>query len=214
MGNGMADEALRLEGIYLAFDNGSTLFEDFNLKVLRGEHVVINGPSGSGKTTLLKLCLGFIMPDEGQIFIDGIPLNEKTVWTLRLKIGYCPQEPVLGDGTVEDFLKRPFSYKANEKIIYSKEEAIGLLSLLGLEQNVLKRHVSALSGGEKQRICIVSALLLRRDIYFFDEPTSALDLESKKKLLKLFSRLSEKTIVYVSHDPDMLNSAQRVISLP
>jgi len=81
----------------------------------KGEHLVLTGKSGVGKSTILQAILGFVIPTEGCITVNETELNSKTVWQVRQKIAYVPQEPELGEGSVKDVVYFPFSLKANQE---------------------------------------------------------------------------------------------------
>ncbi|MCC5843219.1 MAG: ATP-binding cassette domain-containing protein [Verrucomicrobia bacterium] len=100
---------LELENVNISFEKQPVLRE-FCLTLRAGERVVLRGPSGCGKSTLLRCILGFANPDTGSIRIFGEELTASSVWPLRQKLAYVPQEPELGDGRGRDALERPFHY--------------------------------------------------------------------------------------------------------
>ncbi|MHC4908034.1 MAG: ABC transporter ATP-binding protein, partial [Planctomycetota bacterium] len=144
----------------------------------------IDGPSGSGKSSLLRAMLGFVRPQSGSITIDNQPVNNKTVWSLRHRIGYVTQEPDLGSQSVLERIRQPFGYKANAHLEFNMDTLEAYLDQFKLPRILLSKQTTDLSGGEKQRIAIIISLLLDRDLLLLDEPTSALDKESKQVLIK------------------------------
>jgi putative ABC transport system ATP-binding protein len=107
-----------------------------------------------------------------------------------------------------------FNYKANESIAYAKKELASLLEFLRLKESILQEDFEKLSGGEKQRILIVIALLLRRSVFLLDEVTSALDAELKEKVRDHFIKKDDWTVIVISHDKDWLQRPElKVINL-
>ena len=203
---------IELKEITLTYE-GKVLVEDFSLVVGRGEKMVLRGASGRGKTTLLRAILGFSQPTKGHIVIGGKLLGPNTVWQLRTQIGYVPQEPELGEGNVRQWLERPFNYKANKLVRGNMERIPELFRDFFLPMDLLEKEVQVLSGGEKQRVAIVSAILLERPILLLDEPTSALDEQSKERLIHYLASKKDLTALVVSHDREVLSIAHKVVTL-
>ncbi|MFN2394739.1 MAG: ATP-binding cassette domain-containing protein, partial [Bacteroidales bacterium] len=156
--------------------------------------------SGSGKTTLLRMLLGFVLPDHGDVIIDGEKLSLENVWQLRQKMAYVSQEMQIGRGKAETFIKEIFRFKNNRKINYRRENVLELLNDFQLEDNTLEKDLQELSGGELQRFAIIVTLLLDRRIYLLDEITSALDNSLKEMIVQFFSSMKDKTLIISSHD--------------
>lgn len=185
--------------VSLGFDNKPVL-TDLNLQVASGEKILVSGKSGCGKTTLLRLILGIVQPDKGSVAVDGEPVSARTVWDIRKRTAYVDQEPKIGSGRIEDIVTRIFSFKANSGRGLGMDAAEEYFDFLELDKTVLSEDYGSLSGGEKQRISILIALLLERDIFLLDEATSALDEDLKKKVAGLFMTHPGWTVVAVSHD--------------
>ncbi len=190
------------------------LFRNLRLKVAEGERVVITGASGTGKSTLLRCILGFTVPESGEVLVKGTPVTGETVWRLRTQMAYVPQEPELGEGTLSQWFEQPFSFKANTHLKGNLKRLPELLQSLSLPTDLLDAYVGTLSGGEKQRVALIAALLLEREILLLDEPTSALDKENSLAVVSLLKSQKGITILSVSHDPHFLDLADRVIPLP
>lgn len=193
--------------------DGVKLFDGLSFNIQAGRRVCIQGRSGSGKSTLLKVLAGLVIPDTGRIAIDDEVLTGKTVWNLRSKIACVSQEPDLGAGPAIDRIRRPFSYHANAHLQWNRQQVHDFCDILKLERKLLTRDVTELSGGEKQRIAIIIALLLSRPILLLDEPISALDKESKAAFKQLLTNETGRTIVFVSHDESLLEIADETIDL-
>jgi ABC-type iron transport system FetAB ATPase subunit len=142
---------IEIEDLAIAFNN-RTVLAGFSLRVETGEKVVLAGPSGSGKSSVLACLLGFLEPAAGHIRIQGEPLTVQSIWHLRHTLALVQQEPDLGEQTVEDWIREPFLFRANESLRGNLARLPDLLRRLRLPEAILRQKGSALSGGEKQRI--------------------------------------------------------------
>jgi ABC-type multidrug transport system fused ATPase/permease subunit len=202
---------INVNNLTLGYD-GHTLFDDVSFEVQSGQKLCIDGPSGCGKSSLLRAILGFVHPRAGSITMDNQPVNDKTIWSLRHRIGYITQEPDLGSQTVLERIRQPFDYKANAHLQLQMDLVYSYFEQFNLSRKLLDKQTTDLSGGEKQRISIIIALLLDRDLLLLDEPTSALDKESKQILRAVLSRL-DKTMVFVCHEDILLDMADAMLKL-
>jgi putative ABC transport system ATP-binding protein len=205
-------EAIEIQGLTMQVAQ-QVLFKDLTLSVSKGSKVLVSGPSGSGKSTLLKSLLGFTQASSGRILLDGTELSAATVWRLRRSLAYVAQEPDLGAGTVQEILERPYAYHANRPMRRQLACLPDCLAQFHLTPDVLAKGIASLSGGEKQRIALISAVLLDRPIYFLDEVTSALDRSCKQAALDFFLGDNDRTVLLVSHDPDVQQRVDQVIDL-
>lgn len=187
---------------------------DVSLEFGHNEITALIGPSGCGKSTVLRCFLGFVVPDAGSIHIDGIQVTADTIWRLRQHVAYVAQEPDLGTGTTAEAIERPFHYRANAGLRRNLERLPELFERFHLADDLQHKDVGALSGGEKQRIALVSALLLDRRIFLLDEVTSALDRVSKQAVADYFRAREDVTMLIVAHDPESFPFVRRVIELP
>ncbi|MBN2431113.1 MAG: ABC transporter ATP-binding protein [Acidobacteria bacterium] len=193
--------------------NERPVLADFNLGLRPGERVVITGDSGAGKSTVLRCLLGFVTPDQGRVFVDGEELTVESVWRLRRKMAFVPQEADLGRGRVLDVLHRPFTFKSNADLDFPETELPALLERFYLSEALLQEEIRTLSGGEKQRVAIIAALLLRRPIMLLDEATSALDREARTAVQDYFAGQPELSVLAVTHDAHFQELAHRVVDL-
>ncbi len=184
------------------------VFQDISIRIEKNQKVVIASKSGTGKTTLFYLLLGFARQDSGEVFFDGAELNDKSVWQVRKKVAYVSQDLSIGSGVAGDLINRYLMYHANINLSVSDDDIQSKLALFELDSNVLKKNVNDLSGGEKQRLAIVIACLLNRDVYLLDEVTSFLDKNLKNKVSDYFLNLKDKTVVVISHDNVWLRDGQ------
>lgn len=194
--------------------NRQTILQDFSLSLGTGQKALLTGPSGCGKSTVLRCLLGFVVPQAGSVRIVGEPLTAESVWTLRRRIAYVGQEPDLGAGLVRDILERPFHYRANAALRGNLARVPELFDAFGLARSLLDKEVGDLSGGEKQRVALVSALLLDRNIFLLDEVTSALDPASKRKVIEYLRSRAEATMLFVAHDAESFPFADLIVEMP
>jgi putative ABC transport system ATP-binding protein len=195
-------------------DHGKEVFacRDSDLEVREGEFLGILGPSGSGKSSLLYLLSGLKLPTYGDVEFGGqsltrLPEDERS--RIRLtQCGFVFQQPyLLGYLTaLENVLvavpERP-----------SRQEAIELLEKLGLGKKS-HRLPHELSGGERQRVCVARALMGKPKVIFADEPTAALDHRNGVQVVTLLNEnRGSGSLVMVTHDPSMLENADRIVHL-
>lgn len=195
-------------------DHGREVFacKEISLEIQPGEFVGILGPSGSGKSSLLYLLSGLKTPSSGRVLFqdrDMSTMSDEERGHLRLReFGFVFQQPyLLGYLTA---LENVLVSAQGENL---SEHATYLLEALGLSQK-LGRHPHELSGGERQRVCVARALLGRPKVIFADEPTAALDHTNGIAVVQLLNQYrGEGALVMVTHDPSMLNQADRIIRL-
>lgn len=173
-----------------------------DLKIMQGDWVGITGSSGIGKSTILELLLRFYEADKGSIRIDGRPIGEINLYSLRKHISYVPQEPVLIQGTIRDNLLL-VKWDATEDQLKEAAERTGILSEIegGLEREVGEQGM-ALSGGERQRIAIARCLLDGKELILLDEATSQMDAVTQDEMARVLREEQQRrraTVVSVAH---------------
>lgn len=204
--------AIEISDLGVAF-GGQVVLENFRLEVAPGEKVVLAGASGSGKSTILKCVLGLAVPQRGTITVLGTPVDGSSIWSVRHNLAYVAQEPELGDGTVREVFNGPFAFRANAAERERLEQVPALLDRFNLPQSLLDKDVSALSGGEKQRVALISAIVLQRPVILLDEASSALDKANRQAMAEYFKQAAELTILAVAHDIDGATFAGRVVEI-
>ena len=190
---------IELRNICLRY-NSQSLFENLELSVPKGGKLLISGESGTGKTSILRLILGLEQPEKGFVRIDGQIMDSFNVWSLRGKMAYVSQDMSLGQGVVEGFIKEVLRFRRNRGLHYERAKTETLMKEFGLQPDMLDQPLEDLSGGELQRVAIITALLLHRPVYLLDEITSALDQKMKERVVDYFLSLIDTTLVIVSHD--------------
>lgn len=181
------------------------VFEDLNMKVKKGEVLVIIGASGSGKSTFLR-CLNHLeVPENGTVSVEGEILDAKDKKKMRKvieKMGMVFQSFNLFPHmtVLENVIEAPITVKKESRDIVT-ERAKKLIEKVGLSDK-LSAYPSKLSGGQKQRVAIARALCMQPDIMLFDEPTSALDPELVGEVLNVMKDLAKDgmTMIVVTHE--------------
>ncbi len=185
------------------FHGDLTLLRDLKLTVHKGERILIVGPTGKGKSSLLNTLNLMNQSYEGEIIFDGKTLQEYRPHLLRTRICMVMQEPFLGDGTVQEVLDEPLSYSAINSGDHDNREGRikGLFENFQLPLSYLDKPADQLSGGEKQRVALIRALLLRPQILLLDEISSALDQKTSAIISKCIFDSYPGSVIAISHDP-------------
>ena len=179
----------------------SNILENMNLDIKLGDKVVIFGKSGSGKSTIFKLLMGFFSPTNSKILVNDSNINDLDLTYYRNQFAYVGQDTKLFDMSVLDNIKYSLTV-TNEEVyaLISKYKITTVYEKLekGLETNA-GTDGNNLSGGQKQMVLILRALLKKPKIYLFDEPTAALDPNTGKIIYTILRDINETTLV-ISHD--------------
>lgn len=191
------------------------VLDNFSCEVSRGDFVCITGVSGCGKSSLLKALIGLVSIKKGKIKIDGCKLNEKSCNIVRRNTIYLPQELSFPSETINEFVVHVCKIGKVKDVQNATKELYKNLSLLGLEKEILDKHLSEVSGGQRQRLMLATLALLDRELWLLDEPTAALDEASRDLVINfLLAKQKEgKTIVAVSHDARFASHCSTLIRL-
>ena len=198
-----AEVVIDIEGLHKWYGEFHVL-KDINLKVSRGERIVVCGPSGSGKSTLIRCINHLEIHQKGRIVVNGVELNEnlKNIETIRREVGMVfqhfnlfPHLTVLDNCTLAPIWVRKLPKKE------AVDTAMHYLKRVGIAEQASK-YPGQLSGGQQQRVAIARALCMKPEVMLFDEPTSALDPEMIKEVLDVMVGLAEQgmTMIVVTHE--------------
>jgi ATP-binding cassette subfamily C protein len=207
---------IRLENISLAYGE-RTVFRNLSVTIPAGSLTTLIGPSGVGKTTVIDLITGLLRPQQGEVFIDDLPLAEIDLRVWRRMVGYVPQENLLLHDTVLNNITLG-DPELTESDVENALRGAGAWDFVasmadGLKSNVGERGTK-LSGGQRQRIMIARALVHRPRFLILDEATSALDPDSTLAICATLRSLrGQLTILTVSHQPILTEAADRVYRL-
>jgi putative ABC transport system ATP-binding protein len=200
---------------------GQTFFRALrgvDLAVKDGEFLAITGPSGSGKSTLLHLMGALHRPTEGQVLFEGMDLTSLSPDELarlrNTKIGFVFQQfYLLPRITAWENVALPLAY-ARVRPVERRERALAALARVGLLEFAQHRP-NQLSGGQQQRVALARALVHNPKLLLADEPTGNLDTQAGREVLELFHSLHKegRTMVIVTHEPEIASSAERIVVL-
>lgn len=208
---------IRLENVSFKYNtNEPYALDDVSFTVNKNEWVSILGHNGSGKSTIAKLLIGLLKTTKGNIYYDGVLLDDKSIDSIRKRVGIVFQNPdnqFVGYNVKYDiaFGLENHQVERNEMLRLIDEYA----AKVGME-NELEREPVTLSGGQKQRVAIAGILALDCDIVILDEATSMLDPEGVEEITKLIVELKQKynkTIICITHDLALANKSDRLIVL-
>lgn len=219
----MADKILELKNIKREFKVGSEIvkaLKDISFEVNRGEFVTIMGASGSGKTTLLNLLGCLDKQTDGLYFLDGVDVGELSRNELahlrNNKIGFVFQSyNLLPRTSALENVELPLMYNSKVKSNDRKDRAVRALQAVNLADR-LDHTPNQLSGGQQQRVAIARALINEPVMILADEATGNLDTKTSFSIMALLQDLNEnhgKTIVFVTHEPDIAQFSSRTITL-
>ena len=196
---------IRFDHVSKTYPGGTRAVDDFSLTVEQGSTTVFLGTSGCGKTTLMRMVNAMVTPTSGTVFVRNQDVSGEDPVRLRRSIGYVLQEGGLFPhrSIADNIAAVPRLEGATKQA--SRERALELLALVGLDLEMADRYPAQLSGGQRQRVGVARALANRADILLMDEPFGALDPIVRAELqreLKEIQRALGTTILFVTHDVD------------
>jgi len=209
---------ITLEGITKVYRTGEVevaALKGISIHIPEGEFVAIMGPSGSGKSTLMNLIGCLDQPSSGRYILDGYDVSalsdDQLAWIRNRKIGFVFQSyNLIPRASAVHNVEMPLIYAGDNQ--QRRERAMAALDSVGLLERA--GHLpNELSGGQQQRVAVARALVTDPAILLADEPTGNLDSESSLEIMKLLRDLNQqgRTIVLITHEPDIAAFAQRVV---
>ncbi len=208
---------LELRGVSFSYNGGASVFHGLNLSIKAGEYVALVGASGVGKTTLCSLIPRFYQVQKGQILLDGQPVENATLRSLRQNIGMVQQDVYLFAGTIGENIAYGKPGCTQEEIVAAAQKAGAHEFIQKLPQGYdtdVGPHGVRLSGGQQQRVSIARVFLKDPPVLIFDEATSALDAHSEKIVQRSLEQLARRrTTLVIAHRLSTVRKAGRIIVL-
>ena len=212
------DSIIKIKNVSFTYPESETpAIDNISLDIKRGSWTSIIGHNGSGKSTIIRLINGLLVPDEKgkpEIEVDGLKLNDDTVWEVRNKVGIVFQNPdnqfvgaTVADDVAFGLENRGVSHSEMVKIVPEAIKAVGMSEYTNAEPENL-------SGGQKQRVAIAGILAIKPKIIVLDEATSMLDPEGRDQILSIVQAMKNKydlTVISITHDIDEANMADQVL---
>jgi ATP-binding cassette subfamily B protein len=198
-------------------DTNITALKDVSFTVNHGETLAIIGKTGSGKSTILELIGRLYDIKSGSLNIDGNPIDQINLYSLRDSIGYVPQDAFLFSDTIKNNIKFGKENATDEEVIQAAKYAQVHKNIIGFNKGydtILGERGITLSGGQKQRVSIARAIIKDPQILLFDDCLSAVDTETEEKILNNLKKLTAgKTTIIVSHRISAAKNADKIIIL-
>jgi len=189
------------------------IFKNFDFSIKKGEFFMVLGKNGSGKSTLAKLISGIDLPTTGKVMIDDLDTGTDDIWEIRKKLGVIfqnPEDQFVGSTVLEEmtFILENYDGKNIDLKINKALISVGLM-------HKKNESINNLSGGQKQKLALASALLLKPKVLVLDEVSAMLDPRSRKELLMLLKKLNKSgvTIVYITHYVEEVMCASKCLLL-
>jgi energy-coupling factor transport system ATP-binding protein len=195
--------------------NGKPVLRGINLEMEPGELVALMGRNGSGKTTLLRCIVGLLMPEHGEIEMQGTSIIGQATADICQNVGYLPQDPrdlLFADTVIDEFRITLRNHGLADHPPLAPSELIERLEL----SDVAHRYPRDLSAGQRQRTALGAVTVTRPGVLLLDEPTRGLDYPAKRKLVQLLREWQDQgtSILLVTHDVELVaQAAERVLLL-
>ena len=198
--------------VSFSYERGTPVIEHLSFRIEAGQSVGLIGANGAGKSTVMKLLLGLVS-GEGEVLVDGTPVQKTTLSQIRRKLGFVLQNSdhqMFMPTVYEDMMFAPLNYGVPRDQAEQRVDAV--LAQLGLE-DLKHRHNHRISGGEKRMAAIATILAMEPEAILMDEPTAALDPYNRRIIINTIRDLKQTKLI-TSHDLDMiLDTCERVILL-
>lgn len=211
-------QTLELKDVSFKYPRGKNYtLTQLNLKIEHGEFVGFVGSSGAGKTTLVDIILGLLVPQHGQILVDGIAVSDINRNNWQKNIGYVPQNVYTGEGSIAENIAFGIERnKIDQQKLNKVIEDVKLTDYVreleeGLEFNIGEGGKN-LSGGQRQRLGIARALYLEADVMVLDEATASLDVPTEVEISNAINRIrKDKTVIVIAHRLSTVFDADKIV---
>jgi ATP-binding cassette subfamily B protein len=207
---------IEFRGLYFAYD-GKPVLHDLNLRIPAGTSMAIVGPTGSGKTTLVNLIPRIYDADPGMVLVDGRPIREFSLASLRKNIGFVPQETFLFSDRIRENIALGVESATDQEIHNAAEAANIAQDIEGFPeqyQTMVGERGITLSGGQKQRTAIARALIRNPRILILDDALSSVDTHTEDKILNHLREVMQgRTTIFISHRVSTVRNADRIAVL-
>lgn len=216
LNDGRQADSIVFDGVSFRYSaNAEWALDNVRFGIASGEWVAVTGGSGSGKSTLARLMNGLLKPDAGSVTVYGEDTSQGDIRQIRQRVGIVfqnPEEQTVGGTVEEDIAFGLQNLQVPRNVM--KQTIDRMLSLLRLSE-LRTRPVHGLSGGQKQRLAVAGVLAMNPQAIVFDEAAAMLDPENAANLLSIMSDLhrSGMTIIHITHDPEDLLKAERILVL-
>ena len=204
---------ITFDNVSFAYESGAPVLRGVSFHIAPGEAVGLIGANGVGKSTIMKLMLGLLPCTEGEIRVDGVRVEKKTLPQIRRTLGFVLQDSdsqMFMPTVYEDMMFAPRNYGLSKEEAEQKVDAV--LEQLGLTE-LKHRHNHKISGGEKRMAAIATILAMEPKVILMDEPSIALDPFNRRTVIHAINGLSMTKLI-ASHDLDMiLDTCSRVLLL-
>jgi ABC-type multidrug transport system fused ATPase/permease subunit len=200
---GQFSDAIRLTNVSFSYDTEHPVLHHINLKIPHGESTAIVGPSGAGKTTVMDLIMGLLLPETGDLLVDGTSLRDMRLSDWRRQIGYVPQDASFFHATVAENIAWGLADASRGDVIEAAKLADADEFIRCFPEGydtIIGDRGMRMSGGQRQRLALARAIVRKPSILVLDEATSALDAESEERVQFAVDRLSGSlTTLIVTH---------------
>lgn len=213
----MMNDVVKFKDVSFRYEqDGPSIIKNISLNIEANKTTAIIGHNGSGKSTIAKLMNGLLVPENGEILIDGDLLTDETVWDVRRKIGMVFQNPdnqFVGT-TVQDDVAFGMENRGfpREMMIKRIDQALQAVHM----QDYIYQEPHRLSGGQKQRVAIAGIIALQPSVIILDEATVMLDPLGREEIMQTINELRQEeklTLIMVTHDLEEIIQADHIIVL-
>ena len=209
------DGDIQLKNITFRYGNRKPVLNNVSFSIPKGKKVALVGASGSGKSTIAKLLLKYYEPENGEITIDGVDINEFTNDSLRRAVSYVPQNIELFSKSIYDNIRvsRMNATLDEVKEAAKAADAHNFIKKLPMQYHTfLEEAGNGLSGGEKQRIALARAFLKKNEFYILDESTSNLDFATENIIFDMiYNKFREKSMLIIAHRLATVKNCDEII---